>query len=323
MNRTISLAVAGGLATALAWGGMFAIAKTAFAYVGPFQLTTARFIVATIVFMVLLALKEGLGALIPGKRAGGLWLVGTIGFAGFNMLMYAGLAYSAPQTISLAMATLPMITLFVQWARTRKRPAVLVFLFSAVALVGVAMVLGHGNPAGVLHGGLGLGIPLTFAGVIAWVIYTTSRGAFPEFSLLRFTTLTCMLGTMSIIVLTTVLTWNEPPITVISIGAVIWQILYMALPATVLAVLTWNHAVAALGASNGALFINLVPITAFTIEAIRGHQPTGGEVAGVALTLSALLAVNLVVRRTPKATSLIEADQIPNRSRIEQKAMGS
>jgi drug/metabolite transporter (DMT)-like permease len=302
---------------------MFTIAKTAFPHLGPFQLTAARFIVATIVFMVILALKEGPRALIPGRRAGALWLVGTIGFAGFNMLMYAGLAYSAPQTISLVMATLPMVTLFVMWARARKRPAGPVFLFSAVALVGVAMVLGNGNPAAVLHAGLGLGVPLTFAGVIAWVIYTTSRGAFPELSLLRFTTHTCLLGTVSIIVLTAVLTWNEPPITVGDVGPVVWQILYIALPATVLGVLAWNHAVAILGAPNGVLLINLVPITAFTIEAIRGHQPTGGEVAGVALTLAALLAVNLVARRTAKGTPRTEAIQTLNDAAREQKATAS
>jgi drug/metabolite transporter (DMT)-like permease len=324
MNRATSIAAAGaGLATALAWGGMFSIAKTAFPHLGPFQLTAARFIVATVVFMVILALKEGPRALIPARRAGTLWLVGSIGFGGFNLLTYAGLAYSAPQTISLVMATLPMVTLFVMWARNRKRPAGLVFLFSAVALVGVAMVLGNGNPAAVLQGGLGLGVPLTFAGVIAWVIFTTSRGAFPELSLLRFTTHTCLLGTVSIIVLTTVLTWNEPTVTVGDVGAAIWQILYMALPATVLAVLTWNHAVAILGASNGVLFINLVPITAFTIEAIRGHQPTGGEVAGVALTLAALLAVNLAARRTAKAIPRIEATQTRNGAPREQKATAS
>lgn len=116
MHRTTSLAAVGGLATALAWGGMFTIAKTAFFHLRPFQLTAARFIVATIAFMTILALKEGPRALIPGRRAGALWLMGTIGFAGFNLLMYAGLAYSAPQTISLVMATLPMVTLFVMWA---------------------------------------------------------------------------------------------------------------------------------------------------------------------------------------------------------------
>jgi drug/metabolite transporter (DMT)-like permease len=317
MKSATSLAVVGGLATAVAWGGMFTIAKTAFPHLGPFQLTSARFTVASIVFMVILALKEGPRALIPGRSVGVLWLLGTIGFGGFNMLMYAGLAYSTPQTISLVMATLPVVTLFVTWGRTKKRPAGLVFLFSFLALVGVAMVLGNGNPAAILHGGLGLGVPLTFAGVIAWVTYTASRGAFPELSLLRFTTHTCLLGTASIVTLTAALTFNEPPVTAGDVAAVMWQVLYMALPATVLAVLTWNHAVATLGASNGVLFINLVPITAFTIEAIRGHQPTGGEITGVAITLAALLAVNLVGRRTSKGTAPVDVTRARNDALLE------
>ena len=131
----------------------------------------------------------------------------------------------------------------------------------------------------------------------------------PELSLLRFTTHTCLLGTFSIIVFTIVLTQNEPLITIGEINAVIWQILYMALPATVLGVLAWNYTVATLGTSNGVLFINLVPITAFTIEAFCGYQPTGGEIAGVAVTLIALLAVNLVTRHRTKANPTAEISQ--------------
>ncbi|WP_426988566.1 DMT family transporter [Pseudarthrobacter sp. Y6] len=296
MNRTTALASAGGLVTALAWGGMFTVAKTAFPFLDPFRLTAARFIVATLIFMAILAIKEGPRALVPGHRTGALWIIGTIGFAGFNMLMYAGLSYSPPQTISLVMAALPMITLFVMWGRTKNRPRALVFLFAAISLVGIAMVLGNGNPMAVLQVGLGLGVPLTFAGVIAWVFYTTSRRDFMEMSLLRFTTHTIALGTLSILVLTTALTWNTPATTMADVSAAAWQILYMAIPATVVAVLTWNHAVAILGAANGVLFINLVPITAFTIEAFRGNQPTAGQLIGVTVTLAALIAVNSASR---------------------------
>jgi hypothetical protein len=45
------------------------------------------------------------------------------------------------------MATRPTVTLFIMWARTGKRPAGLLFLFSAIAPVDVAMVLGSGNLA--------------------------------------------------------------------------------------------------------------------------------------------------------------------------------
>lgn len=297
MSRT-GLAVGGGLVTALAWGGMFAVAQSAFDTIDPFRLTAARFVIASVVLMVVLAAKEGPSALLPSGRLGALWLTGTLGFAGFNLLVYAGLERSTPQVISLVMATVPMVTLFVMWIRTGRRPHARVFAFAVVAVVGIAMVLGDGNPAAVLDAGVGAGAALAFAGVVAWVVYTTSRGRFGEMSLLRFTTLTCMLGSMSVVVIAWVLARGRPPLSMDDLVSVSPQILYMALPATVVAVLTWNHAVAVLGASNGVLFMNLVPLTAFGVEWVRGSHTTGGQVVGAIVTVGALLATNIVMRRT-------------------------
>ncbi|MGC4951365.1 hypothetical protein ACLQ2N_35000 [Streptomyces sp. DT224] len=70
-----------------------------------------------------------------------------------------------------------------------------------------------------------------------------------------------------------------------------------AVPATAVAILAFNHATRTLGPANGVLFINLVPITAFAIEAVRGHRPTTAELAGVAPTLAAVIANNVYGRR--------------------------
>lgn len=312
MNRKTGLALAGGLVTALAWGGMFTIAKSAFQYLDPFRLTSARFLVASLIFVIILAVKEGPRSLVPRRRVGSLWAIGTVGFAGFNLLMYQGLSYATPQHISLIMATLPMVTLFVMWARTKKRPPLIVFWLAALALVGIAMVLGNGNPLVVLEGGLNIGVPLTLAGVVAWVVYTTARPSYPELSLLRFTTYTMLLGTISVVAITTAVTWQESSLTLQQVADAFWPIMYMAIPASVVAVLTWNYAVATLGATNGVLFMNLVPIVALSIEAFRGHQPSGGQAAGVALTLLALLAINAVSRKEARKGSPSAVPQLSN-----------
>lgn len=316
MKYSAGLAFFAGLVTALAWGGMFTIAKSAFESLDPFRLTSARFIVASLIFVVILAIKEGPRGIFPKRRLGSLWLIGTIGFAGFNLLMYVGLSHATPQTISLVMATLPMITLFVMWARTKKRPPVLVFVFAALALVGIAMVLGNGNPLAVAQGSVNVGVPLTLAGVIAWVLYTTARPSYPELSLLRFTTYTMVLGTLSIVAITTAVTWNEPAVSLDQLTAALWPIAYMAVPATVIAVLTWSYAVATLGASNGVLFMNVVPLVALSIEAIKGHQPTVGQLLGVTLTLAALVAVNIASRLSARP----QRDSSPSRTLITPSA---
>jgi len=63
------------------------------------------------------------------------------------------------------------------------------------------------------------------------------------------------------------------------------------------AVLCWNEGVRRLGAPNAALYMNLVPVVAFVIEIFRGYTPDGGELAGAALTVLALIGANLAARR--------------------------
>jgi len=74
------------------------------------------------------------------------------------------------------------------------------------------------------------------------------------------------------------------------------EIAYLSIAAGVLAVLAWNAGIGILGAANGVLFINLVPITAFAIGVAQGHRFGAGEFIGVVLVIGALLANNIATR---------------------------
>ncbi|MFD5326436.1 DMT family transporter [Streptomyces sp. NPDC127092] len=292
--------VAGGVINAVAGGGMFAVAKSGFDHLDPYHLVSARFVVAALVFVVLLAMKEGLSALSFDGRLLRLWWLGTIGFAGFNLFVYVGLQTIPSQSSALVVATMPALTVLAIWARSRQRPRAATLLFVAVALLGVALVLGNGNPVSVATGGVGFGGLLTLVGAACWVVYSTGAAAnFPDWSPLRYTSITCLLGTVSIVVITAfadVLGWI-PDAAPSDYTASWWQILYMAIPASVIAMLGWFTALRTLGPANGALFINLVPVTAFIVQAFLGHVPTGPEIAGICLVIGALVASNLYSRR--------------------------
>jgi len=73
-------------------------------------------------------------------------------------------------------------------------------------------------------------------------------------------------------------------------------LVYLAIVAGVIAVFSWNTGVKALGPVNGVLFINLVPITAFFIGYMQHEVFTGIEIAGAALTVTALLLNNFYSR---------------------------
>jgi drug/metabolite transporter (DMT)-like permease len=71
----------------------------------------------------------------------------------------------------------------------------------------------------------------------------------------------------------------------------------VVLAGAVIGVLGWNAGVQRLGPANAALFMNLVPVVTFGIEAVRGTTPGPVEIVGALVTLSALVGANATLRR--------------------------
>lgn len=291
------------LVAVLSWGAMFPIAAHAIPRVEPFHLTALRYGIASLLFVALLWRTEGLVKLRPDGRALRLWALGTLGFAGFNLLSYVGLEHTGPRNAALIVPTMPLITAIVRWARDGIRPAATTIGATAVALTGVVLVISHGDLATLGEGGVGFGSLLVLAGVFCWVLYTLGAADFPEFSPLRYTTLSAVAGTVSIVAITEVAAaagWVAVP-SPADVGAVWPELAFIVVMGALVAVLAWNSAVRAIGPQNGALFINLVPVTAFVISIGGGYRPGAVELAGAGLTISALVGGNLLARSPRRA----------------------
>lgn len=297
--------------TGIVWGGQFVVGKSALARVDSFWLTTVRYAGAALLLLVLLALFEGRGALsLRGRRLLQLTVLGTLGFAGFNLLAYTGLEHARPQSASLIVALGPLLTALVLWARDRVRPSRATLAALVVALTGVALVISRGHPTTLWEGSLGWGDLLVLGGVFSFVVYTLGAARHRELSPLRYTALTAALGWPAIGAATAIGTtagWLSAPS-----GAAVWavtpQILYLTLPGAVIAVLTWNAAVDRIGPQTTSLFGNLIPVSTFTIEIVRGYRPGTVELLGAAIAVGALVANNLFVRRARPAAAPAAAD---------------
>ena len=294
--------------TALIWGGQFVVAKSAIGHVNAFPLTTLRYALASAILLGILALVEGRRALQLDGRGLRLFGLGTLGFAGFNLLAFTGLDHAEPQSAALVVALGPLVTAVVLWLRDGVRPSRVTAIAMAVALVGVALVISGGDPASILHGSIGWGDGLVLLGVISFVLYTLGAADHKDLSPLRYTALTAALGWLSVAAATVAATAAglvERP-SLADVGTITPELLYLALPGAVVAVVTWNAAVGKIGAQNVALVGNLIPIVTFAIEIERGYRPNGVELAGAALTVGALAANNLLVRRRRKPVAIPE-----------------
>jgi drug/metabolite transporter (DMT)-like permease len=299
-TRTTTLGVLFATTTAVVWGGQFVVGKSALVSVDAFPLSTIRYAIAAALWLVVLLIVEGPRALRTDGRGWRLFWLGSLGFAGFNLLAYTGLAHARPESASLIVALGPLLTALVLWRRTRVRPARTTFVLLGIALAGVALVVSAGHPASIVHGAVGWGDALVLAGVFSFVLYSLGAAEFPSLSPLRYTALTAALGWLTIAAATAVgmASGLVPVPSVGQLGSVAPEIAYLAIPGAFVAVLTWNAAIATIGPQNTVLFSNLIPVTTFAIEIVRGYRPNLVELVGAALTIGALVANNLLARRS-------------------------
>jgi drug/metabolite transporter (DMT)-like permease len=287
------------LVAVTAWGLMFDIIGRALHHVDAFNLTALRYGLGVLILIAILVAREGLAALGPNGRSVELVLLGVVGFAGFNLLTNLALGRTQPQNAALIVALTPLLTVFIRWVRDGIRPQPVTLLLIAAALLGVLLVVSKGRLTG--FGTVGSGDLLMFGAVTGWAFYTHGSGRFPEFSGLRYATLTAITGTTTILVLTAISDtagWQHLP--ALSDVLAIWpQLGYIVLIGAVAAILAWNTGVRRLGAANAALFMNLVPVVALTLATVQGYRPRPVELLGTAITAAAIVTANLLGRRYP------------------------
>lgn len=306
------------LVAVLSWGAMFPIAADALPHVNALDLTAARYGIALPFFLALLVFAEGRAALKPEGRGLRLWLQGTAGFAGFNLLSYIGLEHTGPRNAALIVAAMPLTTAGYRFVRDGVRPARGTIAFALVALGGVLLVLSRGQLSTLTDGGVGWGAGLVAMGMVGWVVYTVGADRFAGWSPLRYTALSATAGTISIVVITQAAAlagWIQTP-TMHDWDAVVPELLFIVFFGALAAVLAWNTAVRRMGPARGALFINLVPLTSFVISIAGGYSPNGYELGGAALTVAALIAAQVVARaasataRRPTARAAAKAGAV-------------
>lgn len=282
---------------------MFPVAESAFTYLDPFYFSVIRYSSVSVILLVLLWMKEGRQALSFGGQAKSLWFFGTMAFTVYNLLVFWGqnqLGTSGVILASVSEALMPIISVLVLWIYKQRKPEAPTILCIAVALIGCVMVITKGDLSAFMVSGGGMfPVLLIFLGVLGWVIYTIGGSQFKDWSVLRYSTLTCVLGTATSAVIVLILTafnvLQAPTLqTVFNAG---YELSFMIIVAGLLALISWNAGIKLLTPINGILFINFVPVTTFVITALQGHKMTVYDIGGTLLIMAALIANNVYQRK--------------------------
>jgi drug/metabolite transporter (DMT)-like permease len=275
------------------WGAFLPVAKSALREVDPYWLTLMRFGTAALVFLVLLAVREGRDKISTEGQSWKILIFGICGFAGFGISLFEGLRLTRPEISAMILALGPIQVALFQWWRTRIRPDNFTQAMIALALVGELLVVTSGELAR-LTGGDALGNGLVFLASLFWTAYTLGGQQFAGWSPVRYTALSCSLGCIGIaaaVFIATQAGHSSPPSTAQLIA--VWpELAYTVFCVSVFGILFWNMGVAKLGPISAGLFANFAPVITYLIAIAQGRRPDAIELAGAVIVLVALIANN-------------------------------
>lgn len=317
MKSSFLLGVIFCLGAVLSWGGMFPVMGSALEVMNPFLFTAIRYSAAGLMFLAFLAWREGRGALRPEGRVGALWILGSLGFAGYGFLVFLGQRLAGPSgalSASVMMALMPMLSVLVNWLLRGIRPLRWSPLFVAMSFAGVLFVVTRGDfraltqlQENVLADGLIL------LGALFWVVYTVGATYFPDWSAVRYTALTTAFGLPTILAVNVVLflAGRNALVSREALLSLAPHLAYMVVVAGFIGVLFWNSGNKIVTPINGVLFMDVVPMTTFAISALRGYRFNASEVLGVSLTISALVLNNVYQRMASLRPARARAQPAP------------
>ncbi|WP_239615508.1 DMT family transporter [Cohnella mopanensis] len=292
------------LIASMSWGAMFPVAHLALQQIDPFYFSFIRYLAVGIILSVLLWMKEGRSSFRLEGRGKALLFYGTAAFTVYNMCVFLGqhlMGESGTVAASIMEVLMPMISIMVLWFTTKKAPNKYMLTSVAIALAGALLVITNGNLSFFMMAGQHLfPLLLIFAGVVGWVIYSMGGSRFGNWSILRYSTLTCLIGSaVSFVIVTLASVFGLLPVptwdTILSIK---YEMSFMILLPGLVALLSWNLGIKLLSPLNGILFINFVPITTFVIMAFQGYQISIFEFFGTLLIIFALLRNNAYQRKS-------------------------
>lgn len=285
----------------MSWGAMFPVANDAFRYINPFYFTLIRYLPVVLILIVLLWMMEGRKAFRTEGKGWLIWFFGTMGFTIYNLGIFWGQDLLGGQGVLLASimeALAPIISVLIVWVLYKQKPFLVTVLSIIGAFVGVVIVVSNGNVSVLFQSGHLIPLLILFFAATGWAFYTIGGSVFSGWSVLRYSTLSCLYGTLTatgLVMLASLLGYVEVP-QLADINMVKYHMLFMILLPGLFALLFWNKGVEILKPINAILFINLAPVTTVVIRFIQGHTISVYELSGVVIVCTMIVLNNMYQR---------------------------
>ncbi len=243
----------------LFWGGNAVAGKFATADWLPFTFTALRWMFAAVLLLPFSYPHLKRDARLIRSNLWLLLLLGAVGMAFFNLLMYLSLRYTSAVNVSILQAVMPVFIIAANFVVFRQAVGVLQCLGLSLSILGVMVTATSGNPLAFLHGDFNRGDAIMLLASAFYAAYTFGLRWRPDIHWMSFMWMIALgasLGSLPFMVWE----YTHHGFSLPSAGAAWWVLLYVILFPTVVSQLAYARGVSIIGGNRAGLFINLVPI---------------------------------------------------------------
>ncbi|RLQ85674.1 DMT family transporter [Mycetocola zhadangensis] len=276
----------------LFWSGNYVVGHLLAGGISPLQLTAIRWAIAAPLLIVLAVLLEK-----PAWRSAlREWpmhvLQAALGLVAFCLFSYQALAHTTALNAALVGATNPVLIAIVAALLVRERLRGSSILGLVTSLLGVLLVLTHGNILEVFTTEYNVGGLYMLGAVIVWTAYTI-LGRTLTTTPVTSAALQSVIAAVALVPLSLAL---GGPVTLDSAGW--WGVLYIGIFPSVLSLMLWNISVRKIGAARAGIYLNLMPVFTALMALAIGTPITLIQILGGALVITGVWLTSRPARRT-------------------------
>ena len=278
--------------TMVFWGGTFVAGRLLAAKLSPCTAAAARFVLASFFLLTLVLFRQGRLPGLTARQWSAMTLLGLTGIFSYNLFFFKGLQTVEAGRGAMIAGSIPAVVTILAVLFLGERFNKVKTLGIALSVSGALIVISHGRPWAVLHGGIGSGELFMIGCVFSWAVYSLlGKILLARVSPLIAVTYSCTIG--AFLLLTAALAQGGlEEIRELSPGGGL-AILYLALFGTAIGFSWFYEGVQAFGAARAALFVNLVPVSGVLLGILLlGEQPDSSLYVGGILVLSGLFLIN-------------------------------
>ncbi|PLX42324.1 MAG: EamA family transporter [Hyphomicrobiales bacterium] len=280
--------------TALFWSGNAVAGKAAVGAVPPMAFTFLRWTGAALILFAFAAphLRKDWPAI--RRHLPYLFLMGAIGFAAFNLLLYNAVHSTSALNVSIEQSAMPMVIMIFGFLFFRDPFTWLQGLGAGLSLIGVAVTVSNGDLQALMWLSVNRGDALMVLAGLVYSAYTLALRFKPELHWLSFLAVLAASAALTCLpfFIREMMQGIMPEPSLAAAGLIV----YVAIFPSILAQLFFARGVGMIGAGRAGIFINLVPLFAAVLAILLlGEQLHLFHVVGGGLIM---LGIWLGARRT-------------------------